>query len=86
VPPGDQTPPFMAALEMTRRPLLDGQACVHAKAQQLGFSVLYFLILTLFSFLTSIFYASPSKNQIHPLVCICINFGSYSFDYYLFCF
>ena len=75
----------MATLETTRRPLPHDQVCVHGKA-------IVRIQCTLFSYPHSFlsyhleFHASPSKNQIHPLVCICINFGSYFFYYYLFCF
>ena len=85
MPPGDQMPPFMAELETTRRPLPNGQACVRGKA-------IVRIQCTLFSYPHSFlsphleFHVSPLKNQIHPLVCICINFSSHSFYYYLFCF
>jgi hypothetical protein len=80
-----QWSPFMAELETTRRPLPNGQACVRGKA-------IVRIQCTLFSYPHSFlsphleFHVSPLKNQIHPLVCICITFGLHSFDYYYFFF
>ena len=61
MPPDDQTPLFMATLEMTCRSFSNGQACIHGKA-------IVRIQCTLFSYPHSFlfphleFHASPSKN------------------------
>jgi len=77
------TPPSTTALEASRCSLLDGQTCAHNDIA-VELLLTFFLIFSLSS--PRVSHLPFQKIKCVLLVCVCISFGPYFFNCYLFCF